>query len=572
MNSLFALRALLFAGECFAASAVLLPLTWLASKAVKDASLRHVVWLTAFGTLLILPVAALIVPPQIAIHRPADEVRAVPAYVEPLSDANAAGIETEMPAPAPVAATAVPFSWHSLDEREIAIALFAVWFAGFFWAAFRLALGASGLAALRRASRPHALAPADLPKLASSRRECELRLSPSQDGPMTWGLLKPVILLPKDSIGWSRERLQAVLLHELAHVRRRDSLSQTLSLIVCALYWPNPLIWIGARAMRRDAEIAADDAVIVSGMKPSAYAGELLQLASEFRGHGLAVSGVSMAGQSSLEARVKSVLAPNQLRTGVRSMDVFKIACLGLAATALLAVARPDIVAAQDTQDTTVMPAPAAAPSPPAAPSAPEAVPDVPSIAAVPTAPVPPADATGPDDDEAAVNAVAPSLAHKHRKHVHIVRVENGKVVEDAMRDIDMSRAQIERTREQMRQAEAEIRRIQPEIERAIAAAKIDQRVAEALRDVDPKVRAEVARALEQARPAIRKAIADAHISERVAQALKDAQPKIDAAIVRIHKRVDKDGNVTIEREDHGDDLDVQSDEDNDNDEDSNDK
>ena len=44
MNSLFALRALLFAGECFAASAVLLSLVWLASKFLKEASLRHVVW------------------------------------------------------------------------------------------------------------------------------------------------------------------------------------------------------------------------------------------------------------------------------------------------------------------------------------------------------------------------------------------------------------------------------------------------------------------------------------------------------------------------------------------------
>jgi hypothetical protein len=185
--------------------------------------------------------------------------------------------------------------------------------------------------------------------------------------------------------------LQAVLLHELAHVRRRDSLSQTLSLIVCAFYWPNPLIWIGARAMRRDAEIAADDAVIVSGMKPSAYAGELLQLASEFRGHGIAVSGVSMAGQSSLEARVKSVLAPDQSRTGVRSMDILKVACLGLVATAALAFVRPDIVAAQDV---TVSPSPVAAPLPPPAldaPDAPDAMPAPPAPPAMETLPAVPA-------------------------------------------------------------------------------------------------------------------------------------------------------------------------------------
>ena len=573
MNSLFALRALLFAGECFAASAVLLSLAWGAAKFLKDASQRHVVWLTAFGTLLVLPVVALVVPPHLTIQHRVAAAPTVPAFIEPVAEADAAASTVSVPvtmldgaAPTPVKAGR---SLPALDETEIAVALFIVWLAGFLWASFRLVMGASGLAMLRRASRPHALAPADLPKLETNRRECELRLSSTQDGPMTWGLIKPVILLPKNSTAWSRERLQAVLLHELAHVRRRDSLSQTLSLIVCALYWLNPLIWIGARAMRRDAEIAADDAVIVSGMKPSAYAGELLQLASEFRGHGIAVSGVSMAGQSSLEARVKSVLAPDQLRTGVRSMDVLRIACLGLAATAVLAFARPDLVAAQDA---TVSPAPVAAPLPPVAPETPDAVPAVP---AEPAVPAPPAGITGPDDDEAAVNAVAPKTAHKHHKHVHIVRIENGKVLEDTMRDIDMNQAEIERATEQARRAEAEIRKIQPEIERAIAAAKIDDRVAQAMRDVDPKIRAEVARAMARARPAIRKAIADAHISERVAKALRDAQPKIDAAIVKIRKHTDKNGNMIIEREDHDDDMDVQGDEDNDsghNDEDSNGK
>jgi beta-lactamase regulating signal transducer with metallopeptidase domain len=556
MNSLFALRALLFAGECFAGSAILLSLAWLASRVLKPASLRHVVWLTAFGTLLVLPVTALIVPPQIAIRRAIEAPRGVPSYVEPVS------APMDVLTPAPVAKAR--YALAAVDEREIAIALFAIWFAGFFWVAFRLVVGACGLAALRRASRPHALAPPDLPRLACNHRECELRLSASQEGPMTWGFVRPVILLPKDALSWPRERLHAVLLHELAHVRRRDSLTQTLSLIACALYWPNPLIWIGARAQRRDAEIASDDAVLESGVKPSAYAGELLRLASEFRGHGLAVSSVSMAGQTSLEARVKSVLAPDQSRTGVTSMDVLKIAFLGLAATAVLAFARPDIVAAQDS---TTPPPPVAAPLPP---DAPEAVPSVPAVpAAEPAVPTPPTDVTDADNDESAVTVVSPTTGHKHHRHVHIVRVENGKVVEDTMRDMHMDQAEIMRAQEEARHAEAELRKVEPEIERAIAEAKIDERVAKAMRDVDPKIRAEVARAMEKARPAIRKAIADAHISERVAKALHDAQPKIDAAIVRIQKRVDRDGNVTVHRDmEDGDDADADHDEGNDSNED----
>ncbi|MEI9931543.1 MAG: M56 family metallopeptidase [Rhizomicrobium sp.] len=56
------------------------------------------------------------------------------------------------------------------------------------------------------------------------------------------GLLSPVILLPKSARTWPRARLQAVLLHELAHVRRRDGAMQMLALFACAIYWFNPLM------------------------------------------------------------------------------------------------------------------------------------------------------------------------------------------------------------------------------------------------------------------------------------------------------------------------------------------
>ena len=339
---------------------------------------------------------------------------------------------------------------------------------------------------------------------------------------MTWGLLRPVILLPKTSLGWTRERMQAVLLHELAHVRRRDSLTQSLSLLICALYWPNPMVWLAARALRREAEIAADDAVLGSGMKPSAYAGELLQLASEFRGHGLAVSGVSMASRSSLEARVKSVLAPNQSRKGVTLMDAVKLACLGAVATAALAFARPDIVDAQDATPPAA-PAVASTPLPPPVPAEVAAPADAPVVAGAP-APV------GP------TTPVTPATPPNRVVHVRIVHRRHGVDVRRDEEDVRMDQAQIDAAIEQSRRAEVELRRAEPEIEKALDAAKIDEQVAKAMRDVEPRIRAEVARAIANAKPAIRQAIADAHISEKVARALQEARPKIDAAIAKAQK------------------------------------
>jgi beta-lactamase regulating signal transducer with metallopeptidase domain len=516
MSSLFALRALVLAAECLGASILLPSLAWTATRFLRDASLRHLVWLTAFGTLLVLPLASLIVPSQFAVARTADAAdaaRPVPMMTAPVSD----------PAPATTPATS---SLPTIPLDEVALAAFFFWLVGACWIGSRLMIGAMGLHLLRRRSRPHALAPGDHPNIVVRGRECELRLSGSQDGPMTWGVFQPVILLPKTALSWTRERTQAVLLHELAHVRRRDSLTQSLSLLLCALYWPNPLVWLGARALRREAEIAADDAVLGSGMKPSAYAGELLQLASEFRGHGLAVAGVSMASRTSLEARVKAVLAPNSFRTGVTVMDTAKLVCLGVVATAALAFARPDVVDAQNVTPA-AEPAVTAAPLPPA--DSPAVVP-APAEAATPAAP--------------AVSA-APAAPASPVVRVHVIRHRHGVRTEQ---DVNVDQVQIDAAMERARMAEAELRKVEPQIEKAIAAAKIDEKVARAMADLDPRVRAEVARALAKARPAIRQAIADAHISEKVAQALREAQPRIDAAIAKARKA----GHAHIVIEDDG--------------------
>ena len=499
MTPLFALRTLLFAGELLAGSTIIMSSAWLLASQ-KRASARHLAWTGAFGAVLILPLLAAIVPSPLRILLPAPP-EAIP--VQSLSEAASAAT---LPLPAD--------SGITLDPANIALMLGGVWLLGIVVLALRFAVSAFCLAALRRRSRPFALAPEDLPRIAATRRECELRLSGSESGPITWGVFFPVILLPRNAVFWPRERLHAVLLHELAHIRRRDSLVQVLSLFVCTLYWPNPLVWLGARALRRDAEMAADDAALCAGVKPSTYAGELLALAAEFRTRAPAVSALSlfMAAPSSLEARVESVLEPSTLRTGVTNMDVIRITALGLVAAGAVAFACPSL--AQDTQ--AMPPSVDTAPLPPVAPPAPPAAgtPPAPEAPAAPEAPVAPAP---PSSDDVAANS-----AHIH---VHgLTRADRARIHNAIVRA--------------QREAREAVARAKPEIDRAIAQARTGEEAMRAVREAQPQINAAVTRAtreaqeaMERAKPEIAQAIEDAKISEHAAEAVRAAEPSIDAAM-----------------------------------------
>jgi beta-lactamase regulating signal transducer with metallopeptidase domain len=319
MSELLILRALLLAGECFLAS-LFLPLLGFAATALlrRRAALRHLVWTTMFGVLAVLPIVALLLPPrQIVEHVAAPVMDAIPVAAVPVI-------------------AAPPPSLSDLFTLEHGVLLLVgLWLVGLCWQALRLGLGRLGLMRLRRRSSPFA---------AEIETGCDVRLSQGEDGPCTFGILRPLILLPRSAQGWPVARLEAVLRHEAAHVARRDAASQLLARLVCAVLWLNPLLWLAARALRRDAEIAADDAVLASGMTPSLYAAELVRLAAEANG---IAPGIAMATPP-LTQRVEAVLADNSSRKGVTRMDIAKTVSFGLAVTLLLGVARFDIAVAQN--------------------------------------------------------------------------------------------------------------------------------------------------------------------------------------------------------------------------------
>ena len=98
--------------------------------------------------------------------------------------------------------------------------------------------------------------------------------------PMLAGLFRPVLLLPEDIP--SKETRYCVLLHELTHYRRRDIWLKTLMIWVRALHWFNPLVWLMARTVERDTELACDEGALawLSKEERALYGQAILQAAA----------------------------------------------------------------------------------------------------------------------------------------------------------------------------------------------------------------------------------------------------------------------------------------------------
>jgi biopolymer transport protein ExbD len=142
-----------------------------------------------------------------------------------------------------------------------------------------------------------------------------VRLLQSSDNPMplTWGWWRPVILLPAEATNWPTERRGVVLLHELAHAKRWDCLTQTVAQTVCALYWINPLVWLALRRMCIERERACDDLVLNSGCRPSEYATHLVDIARAFR-RTPQLAGIAMARSPQLQARIAAIVDASRAR------------------------------------------------------------------------------------------------------------------------------------------------------------------------------------------------------------------------------------------------------------------
>ncbi|MBS1703947.1 MAG: hypothetical protein JST12_19945 [Armatimonadetes bacterium] len=176
------------------------------------------------------------------------------------------------------------------------------------------------LARFRRVERglepaPHALVERVKGLTARARR---IFLCPEGEPPMTWGVTNPRIALPHESESWAEAQFRSVVLHEDAHIRRRDWATSIGFRAVSAVYWFNPLVWALRALFEQDSERAADDLVLAQGFDAPEYAERILEVAKSLRPQAGRLPAVTMARSPRLKGRLRAILSERTPRGPIR--------------------------------------------------------------------------------------------------------------------------------------------------------------------------------------------------------------------------------------------------------------
>ncbi len=341
----------------------------------RSAASRHAVWTAAVIGHLAIPAFILILPAWKMPVLPAAPWMAaqVPASVSPTSVNNekaplgtptvaapTTGAQTTPIGPGGGAAShqinnpsgsAITTSSNAPTGASMIPLLATIWFAGAVVVLLRLAIGTWRVGQLaREGARVEDGMWLSLTQRLANRlgvtRPLILLRGERLAVPVTWGIVYPAVLLPQDSDSWTEERRRFVLVHEMAHVKRFDALTQLLAQIAVAVFWFDPLVWVAAHQMRVEREHACDDYVLRDGTAPSLYAGELLEMVRSIGTptHDRAApafAALAMARRSEFEGRMLSILDPRLDRKTLNRRGTLMTAAIVALLTIPLAALRP---------------------------------------------------------------------------------------------------------------------------------------------------------------------------------------------------------------------------------------
>ncbi|HZS61080.1 MAG TPA: M56 family metallopeptidase [Gemmatimonadaceae bacterium] len=348
-----------------------------------SAGSRHLVWLATLLGLFLVPAAVLEWRPlrvpvlPATLHRAAPALPALENSIAPSatsgsstsgsSTSGSAGSATSGSATSGSAgsATSGPSAISSAAPSPIPIYVAPATYLGALWALGVLVLVARlmhGLIAVRRIARTATEVDRGAWRVAlhevADRLDMEepprLVVSNAVRVPFACGFRTPTIVLPAEAMSWTDERRRIVLLHELAHIQRRDMFGHLLSRLACVMYWFHPLVWMAASHLRAESERACDDLAIRSGAKASDYAQHLLDIVTSIRGPVAPAVACTMARKRDFEGRMLAILDPERRRVAPSRFRAMALvgALSALYAVIAIAVLAPREVAAspQSTQ------------------------------------------------------------------------------------------------------------------------------------------------------------------------------------------------------------------------------
>lgn len=164
-----------------------------------------------------------------------------------------------------------------------------------------------------------------------------LIISPQKTEPAVCRVWNPVVVLP-ESIAehLDDQELEAIMLHELVHIKRHDNLIGNLQVALCALLWFHPLIWLISRKVFDEREQACDEKVLEIHCVPEAYASSILKVVRFC--YGWNVAGVTGAGSgSNLRRRIDNIMSTGNKNRSASWTRVLTSVFVGLALVAMVA-------------------------------------------------------------------------------------------------------------------------------------------------------------------------------------------------------------------------------------------
>ena len=269
------------------------------------ASVRHVLLAATFASLVALPLL-LVFGPHATIDVPV-------AYT------NASAERAVAARPAGVADQPAAVDVHIAERRSPRVSRVtmarAVWLVGSALVVAPVAIVVWRLRRIRRAGLPWSELRAQTQALAFARgihRPVDVMRHEHVPGPITFGVLRPVIVMPADACEWPEADVRRAVVHELEHIQRCDWLVLLVARSICACYWFHPLAWVAWRQLSLEAERSCDDAVVLNDERTD-YAEQLVALAQRLSAT-QEVPMLGMANRSDLSTRVSAVLDDRQRR------------------------------------------------------------------------------------------------------------------------------------------------------------------------------------------------------------------------------------------------------------------